>query len=157
MDEIRSLNQRIAILEALLVAQDAELVAVTTGYVCGDSGRHYNESFWLESKPPLPRGAKLYAGRPPAAEQAEAATKIADLTKRLAECEGALECCGHPIEQAEALKDAARYRWLRENTGEISTSSFEDVTFFGPVGNQSDAEQLDSLIDAAPHPDEWKP
>lgn len=46
-------------------------------------------------------------GRQFAAEQAEAAAKIADLTKCLAECEGALECCGHPIEQTEALKDAA--------------------------------------------------
>ena len=46
-------------------------------------------------------------------------------------------------------KDAARYRWLRDNTGEITTSAFQDLYFDGGVGNKEDAAKLDAAIDAA--------
>lgn len=93
MGDIHGLNQRVAILEALLdqkISQAAALAAQETGRP--DTLQLIAQSY----------ERMRHDGRQFAAEQAEAAAKIADLTKCLAECEGALECCGHPIEQAEA-------------------------------------------------------
>ena len=48
-----------------------------------------------------------------------------------------------------AERDAGRYRWLRGNVGEISTSAFEDMQFYGEPGDTQDALRLDAAIDAA--------
>lgn len=134
---LKARGQRITeLLETVLAAQGAgEPVAwvdwrnLLSAEISRERGNPGDSHAWSESKNAI-HDTPLYA-RPPAveqdtlqfiaqsyermrhdgrqfaAEQAEAAAKIADLTKCLAECEGALECCGHPIEQTEALKDAA--------------------------------------------------
>ncbi len=46
-------------------------------------------------------------------------------------------------------EDAARYRWLRGNAGEIYTSSFSWRTKTSFVDDPGDAASLDAAIDAA--------
>ena len=51
------------------------------------------------------------------------------------------------LERAE--KDAERYRWLRGHVGEITTSAFGEMLFYGSCNDPDDAERLDAAIDAA--------
>lgn len=51
------------------------------------------------------------------------------------------------IERLQA--DAGRYRWLRGNMGEITTSAWVDMRFYGKLGCEQDGARLDAAIDAA--------
>lgn len=50
---------------------------------------------------------------------------------------------------SEIGKDAERYRWLRKNTGEIVTSAWDCMQFYGELGCEKDAQALDAAVDAA--------
>jgi hypothetical protein len=62
------------------------------------------------------------------------------------------------VAQIAALEmDAMRYRWLRHNAGEVSTSAFDCMNFHGGIGDENDAAELDAAIDAALAAQDGKP